>query len=123
MQTDSQLIIDALREELNYAAQARKQITNLQQACNAELERRRTLSAELAAVNKNVEEISYREMSTILAALRIYQERADRAEVRDMDHFEDCDALTVEEVDELCEKINFGTILRLYGSASDPEAA
>jgi hypothetical protein len=52
---------------------------------------------------------SLREIATILYALRAYQAICDRMEPPfDQEHFADWEPLTVEEVDILCERINFG---------------
>ena len=49
--------------------------------------------------------LQYREVSTILAALRILQANPEYAD--GMSHFLDCDPLSSNEIDTLCEKITF----------------
>jgi hypothetical protein len=49
--------------------------------------------------------LTYRQLSTVLAALRVFQEIPDEARA-DMEHFEDVDPLTDPEIDELCESMN-----------------
>lgn len=48
--------------------------------------------------------LSYKQESTILAALRVFQEKmeGDAAFVFSMPHFDDVEPLTAEEIDELC---------------------
>ena len=50
-----------------------------------------------------------RNVATILAALRIFQDilKTDDNDLQEMDHFEECAPLSVEEIDALCERINF----------------
>ena len=59
-----------------------------------------------------------RETATILAALRLFQEELDHYEpteghmaidIGEREHFVDVEPLTSDEIDELCEKINFGS--------------
>lgn len=49
----------------------------------------------------------YRQLSTILAALRVLQDNPELA--AGLPHFDDCDMLTGVEIDRLCEQLNFGT--------------
>lgn len=49
---------------------------------------------------------SYREIATILAALRYFQANIDDIALLEMTHFEDVEPLTSEEIDTLCEEIN-----------------
>jgi hypothetical protein len=69
--------------------------------------------------------LTYAELSTILAALRMFQEELN-AEGLDgyespthrvvaMPHFEDVGPLTSPEIDSLCERLNAGEILRIKG--------
>lgn len=56
--------------------------------------------------------LSFREFCQVLAALRNWQHKYDGipvAIVRDDwdEHFEDCEPLNAEEIDALCERINF----------------
>jgi hypothetical protein len=50
-----------------------------------------------------------RNVATILAALRVFQDilKTDDNDLQEMDHFEEVAALSVEEIDALCERINF----------------
>lgn len=52
--------------------------------------------------------VTYAEVATILAALRVFQRglEADSEAHSDMEHFEDVRPLTADEIDELCERIN-----------------
>ncbi len=55
----------------------------------------------------------YREVCTVLAALRVFQAHQltdyvpndPGTRIKDMEHFEDCEPLTDEEIDALCERI------------------
>jgi hypothetical protein len=50
-------------------------------------------------------ELTYRELSTILAGLRLLQETPTH-ELTGMDHFVDCEPLSDEDIDDLCERLN-----------------
>ena len=54
--------------------------------------------------------VSEREFATILHALRVYQDDGVVNEAGSCDHFDDHDPLTDGEIDELCERLNGGTI-------------
>jgi hypothetical protein len=47
-----------------------------------------------------------REIATLLAALRYFQANLDDIDDLELDHFEDVDRLSYEEIDALCEAIN-----------------
>jgi len=50
-----------------------------------------------------------REIATVLAALRYWQdEYRDYPEITDTPHFDECTPLEDDEIDALCEKLNFG---------------
>lgn len=53
--------------------------------------------------------LDYQEVSTVLAALRMLQEaiESEPEAVLEMSHFVDCDPLSIEQIDELCHRINF----------------
>jgi hypothetical protein len=53
-----------------------------------------------------LERVSNREISTILAALRYFQANLDDIDNLELDHFIDVDRLSYEEIDRLCEAIN-----------------
>jgi hypothetical protein len=52
--------------------------------------------------------LTYRESSTVLAGLRVVQEMLEENPnaVLEMIHFSDCDPLTVEEIEDLCARLN-----------------
>lgn len=55
--------------------------------------------------------ITPRDLATVLAALRYWQQdlaENDGAGPISPDHFDDCEPLTVEEIDDLCERLNVG---------------
>lgn len=58
-------------------------------------------------------DLHYRQLSTILAALRMFQENPDES----MEHFIDCQPLNNTEIEDLCEQLNIG-----YWGSSDPQA-
>jgi hypothetical protein len=61
----------------------------------------------MAAVHK--EELTSRELATILFALRYLQENYDSAGMSDSEHFKDGeenDPCTMTEIDDLCERLN-----------------
>jgi hypothetical protein len=49
-----------------------------------------------------------RELATVLAALRYWQQDLDASDSPpiDAEHFTECDPLSSEEIDELCERLN-----------------
>lgn len=53
-------------------------------------------------------ELSDRETATVLAALRYWQGECgpESAEAADIVHFDECDPLTLDEIDWLCERLN-----------------
>ena len=55
-----------------------------------------------------METLNQREISTILAALRMFQQASESQNVSDMfpEIFEDVTPLSAQEIEELCEKIN-----------------
>lgn len=55
-----------------------------------------------------METLNQREISTILAALRMFQEACESQNISEMfpEIFEDVAPLSVQEIEELCEKIN-----------------
>lgn len=59
-----------------------------------------------------METLNKREMSTILAALRMFQKTSENQNVSDMfpEFFEDVTPLSAQEIEELCEKINCTTV-------------
>jgi hypothetical protein len=59
-----------------------------------------------------------RELATILAALREWQNYLVRYGLPRREHFEGCKPLTCEEIDELCERINFGKVGRTVRAES-----
>lgn len=53
--------------------------------------------------------LNYQELSTVLAALRVFQDLIDDDELenyRRLPHFDDVEPLTSEQIDTLCEEIN-----------------
>ena len=54
--------------------------------------------------------LNYQELSTVLAALRVFQEGYDEStgesEYSGMSHFDDVEPLTNDQIDELCERLN-----------------
>ncbi len=51
--------------------------------------------------------LSDRELATLLAALRYWQQDLTESEEGPIsEHFEDVEPLTVEEIDDLCERLN-----------------
>ena len=61
-------------------------------------------NAVLEAAGEEPFKLTYRELSTILAALRLFQSERDWG--RDLPHFDDCTPLDDAEIDELCERLN-----------------
>ena len=51
-------------------------------------------------------QLSYKELSTVLAALRNFQETTIKDDRFDFPHFDDVDPLTDDEIDDLCENLN-----------------
>lgn len=49
--------------------------------------------------------LNYQELATVLAALRLMQ-NADAEQIAGMFHFDDCEPLDDDAIDELCERIN-----------------
>jgi hypothetical protein len=49
--------------------------------------------------------LTYQELSTVIAALRIMQ-NADAEQIAGMFHFDDCEPLDDDAIDDLCERIN-----------------
>lgn len=66
-------------------------------------------SEEQGIVTTNT--LTYAELSTVLAALRHFQDTRD--DLVDMPHFEGVEALTVDEIDSLCERLNCGQIVTI----------
>jgi hypothetical protein len=65
--------------------------------------------------------VSYRELSTVLAALRLFQGEQDwdgqsRQTIREMPHFLDCEPLDNKEIDDLCERLNCDVDLINYAA-------
>ena len=56
-----------------------------------------------------MQKLNYEEASSVLAALRMFQEaiESDPDSVMEMPHFVDCQPLSSKRIDELCERINF----------------
>lgn len=51
--------------------------------------------------------MNYRQLSTVLAALRYWQQDLEENEDPPIsDHFIDCEPLNTEEIDELCDQLN-----------------
>jgi hypothetical protein len=53
---------------------------------------------------------TFEEFCTILAALRVFQ-AMPMAQRQQMDHFDDCEPLTNEQIDALCERIFFDEVV------------
>ena len=57
------------------------------------------------------EGLNYQELSHVLACLRLAQRMVimpEQWERENLPHFDDVDPLTYEQVDELCERLNYG---------------
>ena len=68
-------------------------------------------------MNKPTNELTYAELSTILAALRNWQETIDRRGIppKVQGHFEDARPLSRRQIDSLCERLNCGQIVTITG--------
>lgn len=53
-------------------------------------------------------QLSDRELATVLASLRYWQDEMARYDQSTLEHFQDVTPLTVAEIDELCERLNTG---------------
>jgi hypothetical protein len=58
----------------------------------------------------NTRALNESEMSTLLAALRLWQRVLSRSGLPEWadEYFRDCEPLTVDQIDELCERLNCG---------------
>jgi hypothetical protein len=54
-----------------------------------------------------IKNLTDRQTATILASLRYFQANRDDILELELEHFEEVTPLTYEEIDELCESINF----------------
>jgi len=60
-------------------------------------------------------ELSDRELATVLAALRFWQTDLAEADeiVRSLEHFQEHEPLGVTEIDELCQRLNYGDVVQV----------
>jgi hypothetical protein len=58
----------------------------------------------------NTRALNESEMSTLLAALRLWQRELCRSGLPEWadEYFRDCEPLTIDQIDELCERLNCG---------------
>ena len=58
----------------------------------------------------NTRALNESEMSTLLAALRLWQRELSRSGLPEWadEYFRDCEPLTIDQIDELCERLNCG---------------
>jgi NTP pyrophosphatase (non-canonical NTP hydrolase) len=63
-------------------------------------------AARKPCVPPALDNLPYRTVSTVLAALRYFQANAEDEVIRSMDHFVDVDPLGSAEIDELCSRLN-----------------
>lgn len=76
---------------------------------NGDLTQNTLPSTKTNAMNiPTIPAFSEAEVATILAALRYLQSNREEVEDLELSHFEAIECLTNEEIDELCESINFG---------------
>lgn len=76
----------------------------------------KTISRHLEAVSQTekimgnlvANKLTYKELSTVLAALRLFQNNVEAGETlpKDFNHFDEVAPLTTEEIDDLCERLN-----------------
>ena len=50
--------------------------------------------------------VNDQELATLLAALRFFQEHAEKIDLIESEHFEDVEPPTLEQIDDLCERLN-----------------
>lgn len=82
------------------------------------------LSSKTAERPAQTESISQRELATVLAALRCFQQEVSPLPLSTIKtYFAKCDPLTIEEIDALCERLNCKTVQPAFSTAASASLA